>query len=192
MSERSVWRRQSGLALSLAIIVGACSSGGSHSTRPKTTTTSTSTTSTSSTGAGTASTSAVPPSSSTAAPAGGGAPRRLSPFVGSWSGHGRGLTVAADGRGTASWRIYKACTDDPTPPCDGTGPNGITDGGRAELPLTSTSGSSASGRVESSTDPGFLAPGPVTLTLRPGDQLELSPGGTIFCGPSASAGTCGG
>jgi hypothetical protein len=182
-----------GVALALAVALGACSSGGSHtSTRSKPKPAPLTSTTAAPGAAGTTTTAAGGAPSSTAAPAGGGAPRGLGSFVGSWSGHGRGLIITADGRGTASWRIYRLCTDDPAPPCDGTGPNGITDGGRADLTITSTSGATATGRVDATTDASFLARGPVTLELQPGDQLVLSPGGTVFCGPSASAGTCGG
>jgi len=74
-------------------------------------------------------------------------PLQLRPFVASWYWHGSIVQVRSDGTGTASWRIYSWCGDDPTPPCDSTVGNEIIDGGHAVFLLTTVQGVTALGRV---------------------------------------------
>jgi hypothetical protein len=110
----------------------------------------------------------------------------LGDFVAGWTRHGFGLGVDGDGRGEASWRVYSWCRVDPTPPCDGEIGNQIVDGGRAKLVFFRVDGQSAFGTVVSSSDPGLLGLGEVTLSLQPYgmarlEQLQRSP--VELCGP---------
>lgn len=112
-------------------------------------------------------------------------------FVGTWQGHGTMLTMTAGGTGTASWRVYRFCSIDPTPPCDDDSGGQLRPGGRATLALTAGGGGTAQGTVTGSTDPGTLPNGPVTVTIEPGDVLAVTPGDLRLCGPQAAAGACG-
>jgi hypothetical protein len=95
------------------------------------------------------------------------------------------MTVTASGEATASWRVYKWCSDDPTPPCDDMTDSEIHDGGHATLIFDSVSGSTAYGQVLETNDPGLLS-GDVTLTLQPYDMALLESAGysMTLCGPN--------
>jgi hypothetical protein len=111
----------------------------------------------------------------------------FSEFAKTWSRHGFGMTIAASGEATASWRVYKWCSDDPTPPCDAMVGNEIVSGGHATVIFGRVDGASAYGWVKDSTVEGTLAPGtPVSLTLLPYglallQDVSLVP--TVLCGP---------
>ena len=115
-----------------------------------------------------------------------GQPAEYEPFARTWSRHGFGLIVYADGYGIAGWRIYRWCSDDPTPPCDLIDDTGlITNGGRATIVFSHVEGDTAHGDVIESSDPGLLAPGPAALTLLPYGMALLIHGGREIelCGP---------
>jgi hypothetical protein len=109
----------------------------------------------------------------------------FSPFAKNWGRHGFGITVTTSGEATASWRVYKWCSDDPTPPCDDMTDSEIRDGGYATLIFDSVSGSAAYGTVLDTNDPELLS-GQVTLTLQPYDMALLESAGysMTLCGPN--------
>lgn len=106
-------------------------------------------------------------------------------FAKGWSKHGFGIKINTDGSGEASWRTYKWCSDDPTPPCDSMEGNNIIDGGKATIKLSSVNGSTASGQVTSSSEPNVLIVAPLTLTILEYGMLELDQGSSklSLCGP---------
>lgn len=111
----------------------------------------------------------------------------LSSFAKDWWRHGFGISIDANGVGTASWRVYKWCSDDPSPPCDAVVENRIISGGRATLVFDRVDGVTAFGRVSSSSDQLTLASGSeVLLTLLPYDMAMLRHNGyeTTLCGPN--------
>lgn len=118
----------------------------------------------------------------------------LKPFVGSWYGHGRGLTIDASGHGVITYRIYRFCSADPTPPCDEYQGHEITGGGRIVFVLTTAypagSATVGQGTLISSTDP-TVPTGPITARVQgyllTGTFLPTAP----FCGSGAPRGTCG-
>ena len=91
-------------------------------------------------------------------------PPDFSAFAGDWGRHGFGMTVSASGEATATWRIYKWCSDDPTPPCDDMTDSEITSGGRATIVFDRVVGETAYGWVQDSTEEAVLS-GNVSLTL---------------------------
>jgi hypothetical protein len=74
------------------------------------------------------------------------------------------MTVSASGEATATWRIYKWCSDDPTPPCDDMTDSEITSGGHATIIFDRVVGGTAYGWVQNSTEEAMLS-GNVSLTL---------------------------
>ena len=99
------------------------------------------------------------------------------------------MTVAASGEATASWRVYKWCSDDPTPPCDNMVGSEIIDGGRATIVFDRVVGDTAFGWVQDSTDEATLS-GNVSLTLTPYDMASLGHEDIpesepiVLCGPN--------
>jgi hypothetical protein len=112
-------------------------------------------------------------------------PPDFSPFAKNWGRHGFGMTVTASGEATASWRVYKWCSDDPTPPCDDMTDSEIHNGGQATLIFDSASDSAAYGTVLETNDPDLLS-GQVILTLQPYDMALLESAGysMTLCGPN--------
>jgi len=114
-------------------------------------------------------------------------PPDFSPFAKQWGRHGFGMTIAISGEATATWRVYKWCSDDPTPPCDDMTDSQITSGGRATIVFDRVVGETAYGWVQESTDELTLS-GNVSLTLQPYDMavLETEGGGGpgTLCGPN--------
>jgi len=108
----------------------------------------------------------------------------FSPFAQGWGRHGFGMTVTASGEATASWRVYKWCSDDPTPPCDDMTDSEIHDGGHATLLFDRIVGETAYGRVLETNDPSLLS-ADVSLTLQPYDMALLETNGSpmTLCGP---------
>jgi hypothetical protein len=107
-------------------------------------------------------------------------------FARQWSRQGFTVTIAADGSGSADWRTYRWCSDDPTPPCDRIADDGqITSGGHATLMATRVDGTTLFGEVVDTTDQWTLNAGPFNLKVQPYDLALLSQGerGFIFCGP---------
>jgi len=117
-------------------------------------------------------------------------PPDFSPFLGSWGRHGFGIAVTASGEATATWRVYKWCSDDPTPPCDDMTDSEITSGGRATIVFDRVAGETAYGWVEESTEEEVLS-GRIALTLQPYGMALLEPiGNELYdyeiplCGPN--------
>jgi hypothetical protein len=114
-------------------------------------------------------------------------PPDLSSFAKGWGRHGFGLTIDANGQGSAIWRVYKWCSDDPTPPCDALVGNQIISGGSATLAFDRVDGATAFGRVLSSNnEPMFPLDSEVILMLLPYDMAMLRHGvgyETTLCGP---------
>jgi hypothetical protein len=187
-NRRVTSRRPVLLWISAALIMGGCATttdgtGRASSSLPRvTTTTSTESSTTNSTASGAAPTSSSP-DQSTRPVVGPTLAQLLSKFAGTYSGHGRGLTITAAGKGTIAYRVYKWCSDDPTPPCDDMQGNNIIDGGQITFVLRSAfaAGTStiAEGVLTSSTDPSIPQGQPVTAR-RSGYIVALSAVGT-FC-----------
>jgi hypothetical protein len=99
------------------------------------------------------------------------------------------MTVAISGEATATWRVYKWCSDDPTPPCDDMVDSEIVSGGRATIVFDRVGGETAYGWVKASTEEEVLS-GSVSLTLQPYDMASLEsldrPGSEpiVLCGPN--------
>jgi hypothetical protein len=99
------------------------------------------------------------------------------------------MTITASGEATATWRVYKWCSDDPTPPCDDMTDSEITSGGRATLVFDRVVGGTAYGWVQDSTEEAMLS-GNVSLTLEDYgmasldyvDRPESEP--IVLCGPN--------
>jgi len=115
-------------------------------------------------------------------------PIDFSAFADNWWHHGFSIIINRDGTGEADFRIYKWCSDDPTPPCDSMEGNNIISGGKATLKLLSINGKTASGQVISSSDPSIVMVAPFTLTILKYDMLEFNQGGITrtFCGSDFS------
>ncbi|HEX4540641.1 MAG TPA: hypothetical protein VH112_10390 [Acidimicrobiales bacterium] len=126
-----------------------------------------------------------------------GALAGLGSLVGDWKGHGGDVHIGADGQAQATFRAYRLCTDDPTPPCDTMSGSTIVDGGHAQFRLKpSGTPATATGQVTGSDDPAAFQPGfALTVNLMPGDVMLVtsSPAAqsVAYCGPRASAGACG-
>jgi hypothetical protein len=92
-----------------------------------------------------------------------------------------------NGEATAQWRVYKWCSDDPTPPCDGMVGNDIISGGRATIIFSEVIASTIFGTVTASTEESVLS-GSVWLILQPYDtallQSDASPVPETLCGPN--------
>lgn len=110
------------------------------------------------------------------------------PFTGMWYHHGVGLTIEASGTGSASWRTYATCGQDP-PPCDTFSGNVIDDGGHATFTVTALSAATATGQVLASADPHSAPVGPMTMTLDLANHLLYWSDfpGVAFCGPETTA-----
>lgn len=116
----------------------------------------------------------------------------IAPMIGSWHGHDRSLTISPNGVSVAEYRVFKWCSQDPTPPCDEMQGNIIIDGGRIVAQITSAyyAGTAliALGQLVSSTDPA-VRPGPMTMRLY---QETLSTTFSLpFCGAQTAPGACG-
>ncbi len=118
-------------------------------------------------------------------------PGQFDRFRDGWAAHGIGLSVAADGQATASWRIYQRCGPGVLPPCDSIEGNLITNGGRAAVTFTAVDGDTARGQVRATTDPaGWPVDGEITLTLQPYGMAALSVGDSpprTLCGSRFAA-----
>ena len=124
----------------------------------------------------------------------------LGAFVGEWSGHGRSLTVGADGSGKIVARTYQKCGDPGvTGPCDTFDGDAIKPGAVTKIKITGTheiaDGAEAEFSVQETTL--GLPPGSTgTLVL---DQTQNTvrivingkPGAGSYCGPKADPGACG-
>jgi hypothetical protein len=111
------------------------------------------------------------------------------PFAEDWGRHGFGMTVTMNGEATATWRVYKWCSDDPTPPCDDMTDSEITSGGHATIVFDRVAGETAYGWVQESTDEATLS-GNVSLTLQAYDMASLGyvdrpeTEPIVLCGPN--------
>lgn len=138
---------------------------------------------------GSASTSgrASPPTATSASGSGAaGSAQLLSRFAGTFAGHGRSLTITPAGAGRITYRVYKWCSDDPTPPCDQMRGNDIIPGGHVTFALRSAYVAGGPtvvgvGSLLTSTDPAMPAGTPLTAR-RTRYVVSLSSGGT-FCAP---------
>ncbi|MGH9301701.1 MAG: hypothetical protein ACRD0E_07445 [Acidimicrobiales bacterium] len=132
-------------------------------------------------------------------------------FAGTWHIHTYSITFGPNGRGFARWAIHVNCTgpDHGLPPCDKVVrkpvvlPGGrtvygdyITDGGHANVTLTSRIGNTARGYVQGSNVQSVLPNGPATFRVGANDLLYISlsrPTGPSpfghqpFCGARAGA-----
>lgn len=107
-------------------------------------------------------------------------------FAKGWWHHGFVLSIDIDGQGIANWRVYKWCSDDPSPPCDRIEGDLLFSGGSATLVFSRIDGQTAIGRVTSSNDQTtFRLGSEVLLTLLPYDMASLIHNRyeTILCGP---------
>jgi hypothetical protein len=102
------------------------------------------------------------------------------------------MTVAISGEATATWRVYKWCSDDPTPPCDDMVDSEITSGGHATITFDRVVGEKACGSVKDSTDELTLS-GNVCLTLQNYDMAYIESldrpeksEWIVLCGPNFS------
>ncbi|MFN0074323.1 MAG: hypothetical protein ACKVVP_22815 [Chloroflexota bacterium] len=109
----------------------------------------------------------------------------IAPFAKDWSRHGVNLNVEPTGQGELSWRIYRWCRDDPTPPCDRIYEDVVDPGGGAAIAILRVDGFTAHGVVIGTTDADTVALGPVTMTRGDYGMLELRQVGApiILCGP---------
>lgn len=105
---------------------------------------------------------------------------------GEWSRRGFDLTINADGSGTASWRTYRWCADDPTPGCDSMDGDRIVPGGQATLVFSRVDGTTARGRVAASNDERTLSLGPASFLVLEFGIAVLSQGSSamVVCGPA--------
>lgn len=121
----------------------------------------------------------------------------LGSLIGDWKGHGGGVHIGADGQGQATFRAYRLCTDDPTPPCDTMSGSTIVDGGHAQFRIKpSTAPGTATGEVTGSNDPAAFQPGfAMTVSITSGDVMLVTSSpvaqSVAYCGSRASAGACG-
>jgi hypothetical protein len=109
----------------------------------------------------------------------------LEPFATQWATHGVSLDVDTTGHGELTWRIYRWCSDDPTPPCDRLQSSEIDPGGGAAIAFTRVDGQTAHGFVIGSTDTTRTAIGPVTMTIDGNGMAQLRQIGqpSVLCGP---------
>ena len=138
-------------------------------------------------------TTAAPPSASATSA---GAMQYLAKFVGQWIGHGRVMTIGATGRGLLTYRAYKNCSDDPTPPCDKIVNNEIQDGGRLTFQIlqtiTDNGNYGAEIQILTANDPSIDKSQPGGLGLDTHDVITADFfNQSTFCGPDAPAGACG-
>ncbi len=109
-------------------------------------------------------------------------------LVGKWSSHGAALDITPAGTGTLDYRVYKFCSQDPTPPCDLVKDNEIHSGGHIVFALLTSSGANvARGDITSSNDPNHTLGTAVTATVS-GYNLTLNfwPGAP-FCASNTPA-----
>ena len=176
----------------LVLFLASCGSSGHPAATASTTTVSTATTTT--TEAVAVTTATEPEATATSIEPGGGSSApvalELAAFVGTWGSHVGAFTIKADGTGHGVWRVYRWCTDNPTPPCDGLVKNSIIDGGNADIRVTAVHSDIASADVVSTTDAAALPKGVVSITLLPGYRLQVG-SLTPFCGPHAQTNACG-
>jgi hypothetical protein len=100
--------------------------------------------------------------------------------------------VKADGAATVSYRTYKLCSDDPTPPCDVVSGNALIDGGgvtmKVQSVVTANHRSILTATVLSATDPA-IRPGSTERFTLDGDVIQSDFG--TMCDDKAPAGACG-
>ena len=117
----------------------------------------------------------------------------FSAFVGTWGGHGRGLTFSSDGRAEYRARAYQWCGPGVPPPCDSFQGNTIIDGIQQEMLFTSVVGKTAYGTITASSDDNRGRA--VSFAVDANDTATFSEGGDsagiLLCGPNAPFGTCG-
>jgi hypothetical protein len=97
----------------------------------------------------------------------------FSKFSGAWWRHGLNMVIDGRGNAKAQWRIYKWCSDDPTPPCDSNNGNLIISGGRAEVVFSFIKDDVAYGVVNSSNDLKTLDKGIIQMNLKTYGMAEL-------------------
>jgi hypothetical protein len=129
--------------------------------------------------------------------AGCGASVSAGPFAGVWRVHTYYLVIKANGSGSAKWPTHVFCRHGVPSPCDKISSSGeITDGGHADLRITSVHDDTALGQVTDSTVQSTLPDGPVALLVDLVNNVlymtvsrptTASPYGTTpLCGPTAS------
>jgi hypothetical protein len=140
------------------------------------------------------SSSTVASTTSTTAPA-----LAVEELVGEWYGHGRSLTVGADGAFDATYRLYNDCESDPEP-CDRMDGNYIIDGGYLNGRFTDGSSGTWHGTIAKAGDEAtWPVGGGVTATLDVAtdiltlhsDEATTTDEDLIMCGDDAETGACG-
>ncbi len=113
---------------------------------------------------------------------------QLKPFIGQWYAHWGVFTVKSNGDAQLVARTYQWCGPGVSPPCDSMQGNTIVPGIKEQMRFTSVAGSTASGKVLTST--GNNTGAAVTMTTGNDDTLTLA-GQGVLCGPRSAPGLCG-
>ncbi len=183
------------VAAAVLLVVAACSSS-SKSASTTSSSTSSTTTSTSAPSTSVATPSGSSSSSTTVHVATTSPAFVAGPLTTSWEGHGRVITVQANGAFTISYRLYNDCSTDPAP-CDSFKGNEIYPGGSVTGVFDAGHSPRWTGRITKAADTAAWPVGPVSadydagtgiLSVQPG--LTASSEAMTFCGPSAP-GACG-
>ncbi|EFV11894.1 hypothetical protein [Segniliparus rugosus] len=124
----------------------------------------------------------------------------LGAFVGEWHGHGRLLTVGADGSGKIVARTYQKCGDPGvTGACDTFDGNEIKPGAVTQIKITGTHEVADGAEAEFSVQESTLGVPPNSTGTLVLDQTQDTvrivingkPGAGAYCGPKADPGACG-
>jgi hypothetical protein len=183
MERPRLLRRRVALVVVVAtmLVIGACGPGGS-SRNGSTTSASSSSSTTSTTAKNATSTVAV---------------FSLGRLLGAWYGHGRGLTVEADGSFELGYRLYKFCDSNPAP-CDSLRGNEIVDGGHVAGRFDAGSPPRWTGQITSASEPTAWPVGPISADYDPSTGIVSLQPGTVpsdqamtFCDSTAEGGACG-
>ncbi len=112
----------------------------------------------------------------------------LAPFVGTWSGHGRMLTVSARGQVSITYRLYTWCGPTVPWPCDAKQGDSVVPGGTLSATVDKVAGSDLYTTVTSSSTADYVPGSAFGLHLT-GGVITTSLGG--FCADGVSSPSCG-
>ena len=112
----------------------------------------------------------------------------IAPFVGTWSGHGRMLTVSARGEVSITYRLYAWCGPTVPWPCDAKRGDSIVPGGTLSATVNKVAGLDLYGTVTSSSTADYVRGSAFGLHLT-GGVITTSLGG--FCADGVSSPSCG-
>lgn len=116
---------------------------------------------------------------------------KLKPFIGSWYGHGRSLTVEGNGHAIYIARAYQWCEDGVKPPCDTMKDNTIQSGIRIEMSFTHVANHIAYGIITDTTI-GYTGTTASVKSAASGTiEFTASNYSNILCGPNAPPTMCG-